>query len=233
MTNWHSSYEQNNYGELFYALIRIYQPEKVVEIGTLDGFSAYNIARALKANGHGSLDCYDLWENCVDNFGIDFTFKSVAEENLKEFEDIIKLGLADAFGIDQKYKTIDILHLDIDNDGGVLEKIIPVWIDKVKHLIIIEGGSVARDNLDKDINYKKMPVKKWLNDFSTKKSSNLKKAIPGQFDKPNQFVVIGGEKKYKKKPIHKWLLDFSKKRKDIEYFTFEPFPSLTIIRKKR
>jgi len=29
---WHSSYEENNYGALFYSLIHVYQPEKVVEL---------------------------------------------------------------------------------------------------------------------------------------------------------------------------------------------------------
>ena len=231
-TAWHSSYEENNYGELFYALVRIYQPKKVVEIGTLAGYSAYHMARALKANGHGTLDCYDLWENCLYNFGIDFTFKSVAEDNLRDYQDIIRLELRDAVGIDKKYKTVDILHLDIDNDGVILDKIIPAWIDKVKFLIIIEGGSTARDDLDKDINYKKMPVSEWLGGLDNNQADNLKKIVPEKLDKTGQYVVIEGDYRYKKKPIAKWLLDYSKNRKDIEYFTFEPFPSLTIIRKK-
>lgn len=181
---WYSSYEKNNYGDLFYSLIRVYQPNKVVELGTKSGFSAYHMARGLKANGKGTLDCYDLWEN----YEFNSVPKSVAEKNLKEFKNIVSFNLRDAVGVDKEYKKIDILHVDISNDGEKLEKIIPVWIDKVRQLIIIEGGSFEHDRLP------------WMIQF-------------------------------KKKPITKWLEDFSRKRDDIEYFTIEPFPSVTIMRK--
>lgn len=183
---WYSSYEKNNFGELFYSLIRVYQPLKVIELGTKAGYSAYHMARGLKANGKGSLDCYDLWEN--------YQFSSVpkffAEENLKEFKKIVTLNQEDAIGIEKLYKRIDILHVDLSNDGGVLEKTVPYWIDKVRQLIVIEGGSSKRDRVE------------WMI-------------------------------KFKKVPIIKWLKDFSSKRGDIEYFTVAPFPSVTIICKKR
>src|SRR3989338_5820435 len=81
---WYSSYEENNYGELFYSLIRIYQPEKVVELGTLAGYSAYHIARALRANGHGTLDCYDLWGEYIENNGRDYLSIGAAKKNLEQ-----------------------------------------------------------------------------------------------------------------------------------------------------
>lgn len=229
---WHSSYEKNNYGELFYSLIRVYQPEKVVELGTKAGYSAYHMARGLKANGRGTLDCYDLWESYVESYGFDYISKSVAEENLKEFKHIISLRLNDAIGVDKGYKMIDILHVDLDNEGGILEKVVPAWIDKTRQLIIIEGGSLERDEADVATNYKKMPVAQWLEDFSDNEAKIMKQIIPSPADKTGQFVVIGGVAKNKKKPIAKWLKSLRRRRKDIEYFTIEPFPSITIIRKK-
>lgn len=163
---WYSSYEKNNYGDLFYSLMRVYQPEKVVELGTKAGFSAYHIARGLKANRKGSLDCYDLWEK----YEFKSVPKSVAEENLKEFKDIISFNLRDAIGVDGAYKTIDILHVDVSNEGGILEKIIPHWIDKTRQLIIIEGGSSERDKVEWMTKYKKMPIKKWLEGFSRRRT---------------------------------------------------------------
>jgi hypothetical protein len=159
---WYSSYEKNNYGDFFYSLIRIYQPEKVVELGTKAGYSAYHMARGLKANGRGSLDCYDLWEK----YQFKSVPKSVAEENLKKFKDIISFKLVDAVGVDKAYKTVDILHVDVSNEGGILEKIIPHWIDKTRQLIIIEGGSSERDKVEWMIKFKKIPIKKWLEEFS-------------------------------------------------------------------
>lgn len=182
---WQSSYEENNYGELFYSLMRVYQPEKVVELGTKAGFSAYHIARGLKANRKGSLDCYDLWEN----YQFNSVQRKVAEENLKEFSNIVRLKPKDIFGVDKLYKEVDILHVDVDNEGTILEKIIPYWIDKTRQFIIIEGGSAERDKVEWMIKYKKMPIKRWLQDFKSK-------------------------------------------RGDIEYLTIEPFPSVTLIRKK-
>lgn len=233
MYSWHSSYEENNYGEIFYALMRIYQPEKVVELGTQDGYSAYHIAKALKENGHGTLDCYDLWENYIEHRGLDFKSKSTAEENLKGFKNIVSLISSEATNIDKNYDIVDILHVDLDNDGKILEKIVPAWIDKVRQLIIIEGGSLERDQAASLTDHKKMPIAKWLNDLNSKKDNNLKKIIQNQTDQPDQFVIVAGKKEYKEKPIAPWLESFSTQRGDIEYLTIKPFPSLTIIRKKR
>ena len=58
---WYSSYEKNNFGELFYSLIRVYQPLKVIELGIKAGYSAYHIARGLKDNNKGSLDCIEYF----------------------------------------------------------------------------------------------------------------------------------------------------------------------------
>lgn len=160
--SWYSSYEKNNYGDFFFSLMHIYQPEKVVELGTKAGYSAYHIARGLKANGKGSLDCYDLWED----YEFNSVPKSIAEENLKEFRDIIRFNLRNVVGVDRVYKTVDILHVDVSNGGGILEKIVPRWIDKARQLIVIEGGSSERDRVEWMIKYKKIPIRKWLKDFS-------------------------------------------------------------------
>ena len=163
---WYSSYKKNNYGDFFYSLMRAYQPKKVVELGTKAGFSAYHIARGLKDNGKGTLDCYDIWEK----YKFNSVPQAVAEKNLKKFKDIISFKLADAVGIDKSYKTIDILHVDLSNEGGILEKIIPKWINKTCQLIIIEGGSSERDKIGWMIKYKKIPIAKWLEDFSHRRS---------------------------------------------------------------
>ena len=181
---WYSSYEKSGYGELFYSLVRIYRPSKVVELGTKAGYRAYHIAKALKANKKGGLDCFDLWEK----YAFTCVPKSLAQKNLAEFADIISLKQINVVGVKKRYQSIDILHVDLSNEPEILEEIIPHWIDKVKNLIIIEGGSMQRDRVF------------WM-------------------------------KKYNKQPIKKWLQDLIQKRSDLEYFTIEPFPSVTIIRK--
>lgn len=229
---WFSSYEENNYGELFYSFIRIYKPQKIVELGTKAGYSAYHMARGLKANGQGTLDCFDLWEKYTEYYGFGFITKSVAEHNLREYKSIINLELRDALDVDKKYQSIDILHVDLDNEGGILEKIVPNWIDKVRQLIIIEGGSFERDQLDLSLTLKKMPVAQWLNGLDQPKADKLKQIFPTSENQTGKYVVIEGDKKYSSLSIAQWLVELSRKRKDLEYFTFELFPSLTLIRKK-
>src|SRR3989344_1640559 len=103
--SWYSSYEENNYGEFFYLLVRVYRPEKVVELGTKAGYSAYHIARGLRANGRGTLDCYDLWEK----YEFSSVPKAVAEENLKEYNDIVTCALQDATTAHHTYSSVDIV----------------------------------------------------------------------------------------------------------------------------
>src|SRR6185369_6650635 len=134
-TSWYSSYEQNNYGDFFYSLIRVYRPAIVVELGTKAGYSAFHLARGLKDNTSGTLDCFDLWED----YQFDSVPKAIAEKNLKQFKDIVNLNHQNAIGAEKNYQEVDILHVDLSHDGIVLEQVIPFWMDKVRQLIIIEG----------------------------------------------------------------------------------------------
>lgn len=161
---WFSSYEHNNYGVIFYGLMRVYQPEKVVELGNKAGYSAYHMARGLKANGKGSIDCYDLWEKYEYNS----VPKATAEANLKKYGDIVNLKLSDALGVENKYKSVDILHIDLGNDGELLDNLVPKWLPKVQQLIIIEGGSAERDKVEWMVKYKKQSIADWLKEFCPK-----------------------------------------------------------------
>ena len=179
MKNWQSSYEKNNYGNLFYSLVRIYKPKKIVELGTKTGYSAYHMAKGLFDNHFGTLDCYDLWENKPPKSCPIET----AKKNLGEFVDIVYLHKRDVKGVDENYDSIDLLHIDLDNDGYLLEEVLRHWLPKVK-LIIIEGGSEERDN-----------APSWMKD---------------------------------KKPIYQWL-----RENQFDFFTINPYPSITLIRGRK
>lgn len=159
-SKWKSSYDIHEYGSLFHSLIKIYKPKKIVELGTKAGYSAYYMAKALKENGSGSLDCYDLWEL--------YQYSSCnieeARENLKEYKEIINLFQMDVSNVDESYDSIDVLHVDLGNHGESLDKVIKSWLPKVKQFIIIEGGSKERDRVDWMIKYNKKPINDWLNE---------------------------------------------------------------------
>ena len=154
---WQSSYEPNNFGSLFYSLVRAYKPSLVVELGTKAGYSAFFMAKAMKENGKGKLHCYDLWEK------YQFTSCPIAKarDNLKGFENIT-LNQQSAEGVDKKYESVDMLHVDLGNHAGLLEQVILPWLPKVRMFIIIEGGSEERDNVEWMKKFSKKPINEWL-----------------------------------------------------------------------
>jgi len=64
-------------GELLYGLVRAIKPTNAVETGTFEGFSAINIARALKNNEEGV-----LWTIDSDEYGAKKMFK---DYNVKQW----------------------------------------------------------------------------------------------------------------------------------------------------
>ena len=184
---WQSSYEGPNYGGLFCAIVKVQRPKLIVELGTKAGFSAFHMAQGLRDNTNkgfpGRIEGYDLWED----YPYTHVPKSLAERNLTGVADVIKLIQADARDV-QPYET-DMLHVDLSNDGKLLEEIVEPWLPKVNMLTLIEGGSLERDD---------PKVVDWMG-------------------------------KYGKTPVRGWL---NKIRDQYDNFTFEPFPSLTLIRRK-
>ena len=175
-SKWKSSYEENDYGDIFYGLVRVIKPKLIVELGTKNGYSAFHMAKALKENGYGKIHCYDLWEKYQYNS----CPMSVAEENLKEFVNsgTAVLKLRDIIGIDKDYDSVDILHIDLGNHGKILEQIIPYWLPKVKSLVILEGGSEERDNVEWMKKYNKQPIRNWLNKRKNKFQYIVLKSFP-------------------------------------------------------
>ncbi len=156
---WQSSYEPNHFGDIFYSLVRVLKPKIIVELGTKAGYSAYYMAKALRNNGFGAIDCYDLWEL------YEFTSCPLekTKKNISEFADIISLKKQDVENVHEKYNSVDILHIDLGNHGDMLDEILIPWISKVKKLIIIEGGSKERDNVEWMKKYNKKSINEWLN----------------------------------------------------------------------
>ena len=157
-SKWGSSYEINGYGDLFYSLVKLVRPKKIVELGVKAGYSTYFMAKALKEIGSGNIDAYDLWEE----YQFHSCKKSEAEENLKEFNGIINLYQQDVTGIEKNYENVDILHIDLGNHGEILDNVLLPWISKINSFVIIEGGSEERDKVDWIKKYNKTPLNEWF-----------------------------------------------------------------------
>jgi len=161
MSNIKSSYKKYNYGKVFQSLCFSLDPKLIVEFGILQGYSLDCFVKHSKA----SIVANDLFDdfpfNAADRTFIEEKFKGV--DNLK----INKKNFYDSVA-DYEDNSIDILHIDIANTGDTYEFAIQNYLPKVKGVMVLEGGSEERDNIEWMVKYDKpkiQPVlKKYNND---------------------------------------------------------------------
>lgn len=161
-----SSYIQNNYGPVFERTVQMFLPHRCVELGVLDGYSTLHMAKgarnAVKQSNHRThIDAYDLWEDYPYNHGSKEAVQKMLQEN--DLDSFVTLHHEDAFEVCKRYgdHSICLLHVDISNDGEVLRKIVEQWNDKLSFggMLMFEGGSEERDNVDWMKKYNKKPIK--------------------------------------------------------------------------
>jgi len=96
-------------GQALYCLVRYVRPKRIVEISTSSGYSTLFMAMAIKENGFGSIDTFEL----------DRRAAMAAEENFKRYDvsEYIDLHIGDArktskcLSVEDK-KEVDIMFLD-------------------------------------------------------------------------------------------------------------------------
>lgn len=155
-----SSYRDNDIGKTLYDVVIKLKPKKIIEFGTLNGYSAIAMGMALKDLGEGHIICYDLWDK--------YPYKHTTMKNT--IDNIEKYGLSQYISCyEQDYyewlnrseiEQFDLLHLDISNDGSTIEKTYSKLENQIKNgvKVIFEGGSVERDNIEWMIKYNKKPI---------------------------------------------------------------------------
>ncbi len=165
-----SSYSKNRIGGLFYALTSSCRPRLTVELGTFMGYSALHMAAALSSLGpeRSRLCMVDLWD--------EYPYRHCSLEKTREH--FRRNGLlsapnlrcdflnADAFEVYTQFQEaeIDLLHIDISNDGTSLQRCLVKWHDKLRPggLLLIEGGSDARDRIEWMVHYDRKPIRSFL-----------------------------------------------------------------------
>lgn len=153
-----SSYIQNNLGIFLYETVLSFSPQKIVEFGTLFGYSAICMGLALRTIGRGSLVCFDLWD--------DYPYKKSKKEEVQQrikklgLEDYITLEKGDVFSGDWSDLDFDFCHVDVSNDGEKISKIYKTFEKKIKRgvPIIFEGGTPERDSVHWMKQYNKVPI---------------------------------------------------------------------------
>jgi predicted O-methyltransferase YrrM len=160
-----SSYKQNNYGNVLTALVLGKRPEFCIELGVLDGYSTTHIGLALQFNReafgiNGCLYCWDLWDQYEYKHGDKEKVQKILDYN--KLTPFVKLHDGDAFEVPHfiQADSVDFLHVDISNDGNTLKKVMQFWSHRMKPdgMIVFEGGSSERDNVEWMTKYNKSPI---------------------------------------------------------------------------
>jgi predicted O-methyltransferase YrrM len=154
-----------NFGDIIKTLTFQINPKLIVEFGILYGFSlkcfadtcqkscqvkAYDIFEEFEGNGANYNDIITKFDNYnnIEIGKLDFY------EGYKQFED----------------NSIDILHIDIANNGDVYKFTIDNYMSKISDngIIILEGGSVERDNISWMIKYNKTKINPYIQELKNK-----------------------------------------------------------------
>jgi predicted O-methyltransferase YrrM len=164
-----SSYIENRYGEILKTFVIALKPLVAVEVGVLDGYSTIHLAAGIKVlrevfGMFSTLESYDLFE--------DYEYKHGEKEKVQEYltgyglDKFVLLKKGCAFEVYKNYEdgSIDLLHFDISNDGKVLEHLMETWHNKIRAggVILFEGGSPERDEIEWMKKYNKKSIRKVL-----------------------------------------------------------------------
>ena len=145
-----SSYISRHYGAFLQSLVMVTEPVCCIECGILEGYSTIILGHALKKAGKGHLFAYDIFEDyayaCADYNKITRLIKQY------DLGNVITLRKKSLFDVSDDFEdnSIDFLHIDISNTGDIVRESIRLFDSKIKpgRLILFEGGSPLRDNVD-------------------------------------------------------------------------------------
>lgn len=139
-----SSYRIHDLGRVLYDIVLELKPKKIVEFGTLHGYSAIAMAMALHKLKDGHIISYDLWDKYEYYDKNHHGSKGQVQDDIDKYKLTEYITLADGDFKNCIAEPFDLLHVDINNDGKVIQDL----AFKTRHkegLVIFEGGSRERD----------------------------------------------------------------------------------------
>ena len=159
-----SSYKNDiTYGDLLEGITYGLNPKLIVEIGILDGYSLKHfIQGSLKDT---IIQAYDIF----DDFNGNHADKDKLSEEFKCHKNV-SIGYGDFYKLHETLRDIDILHIDIANNGDIYEFAINNYLPKLSKngLLVLEGGSVERDNVEWMIKYDKPKIQPIIQKYNMK-----------------------------------------------------------------
>ena len=154
-----------SYGNLLETIAFTKNPNNILEVGILDG---YSITKFLNGCKNTKIDAFDLF----NEFNGNCSNKNYLINKFKDYDNVtINYGDFYNLCITEKY---DIIHIDIANNGNIYEFAIKNYISKLNKngILILEGGSEDRDNINWMNKLKKPKIQPIIEKFS--KDYNIK-----------------------------------------------------------
>ncbi len=158
-----SSYKSRDidYAQIFKMLVKLYKPQKIVEFGILNGYSLQIFADSASKDSY--IEAYDIFD--------EFDGNRASKDIIAKFSSYPNVSIA--YGdFYKKYaeiddESIDLLHIDIANNGDVYKFAIEIYMPKIRRggFIVLEGGSLERDNMVWMVKYNKPKITPVLKDI--------------------------------------------------------------------
>ena len=150
-----------HYGDILRLITWMKQPKRIVEFGILEGFSLRAFVEG--ASTSCEITAYDIFEQFNGNAA-----KRCIQDSFPESNVSIQEG--DFYKQHEYFEdnSIDILHIDIANDGATYKFAIEHYMKKMSKggLMIFEGGSKERDAIGWMVKYNKAPIHDFLHSVS-------------------------------------------------------------------
>lgn len=161
-----SSYVQSKYSNIFKSLCFSLEPKKVVEFGILEGYSLQSLIDS--CSSETQISAYDIF----DEFPFNAANLADVKNKFSKFPNV-NIEKKDFYGAQDTFLdgSIDILHVDIANNGSVFEYVFENYMCKISKggVCILEGGSEERDGVHWMKKYNKPKIgpvlKKYKNKF--------------------------------------------------------------------
>lgn len=150
-----------HYGDILRLLAWMIKPKRIVEFGILEGFSLRHLIEG--SDPSCEIIAFDIFEQFNGNAAKRTIQAKFPEPN-------VKIQEGDFYFQHETFadESIDILHIDIANDGATYKFAIENYMRKVKKggLMILEGGSKERDSIGWMVKYNKEPIQSFLTSLS-------------------------------------------------------------------
>ena len=161
-----SSYQNKDidYGELLEAFTLSKNPTSILEIGILDGYSLQHFIKSTNPQTT-NIAAYDIFDQFIGNHANEAELKERFKNNSN-----VSIKYGDFYELHKELKSqIDVIHIDIANNGDTYEYAIQHYLPKLSAtgIMLLEGGSKERDEIEWMRKYNKPKIQSILQKYSS------------------------------------------------------------------